>query len=311
MYQSIDDPKEDIPPASQRGFVLWPYLVSLIALALVGSVILLNLPAPKNPSVSQEEVQIAASAYRKAIAEPDPALRRARLNDYLLTIETGPHEAAVIAQVDVLDQYEFEDWKILQRQVYERNLSKDNKLAALDAYEVKWGGSLLGAREEDITHLREEILGLTSSESLPDRRFDSDESPISDDIPDDELAGAPKPKVIYAPPPEINDVDEYDSPPESDDAETIPLRVRRNGRLTYPRAAMRRSIPALVILKLDIDERGRVVTTELVSVEAERYEKDFVKAAERAAMRSRYYPKTVSGEPVAVSGVVKRFRFEP
>jgi len=64
---------------------------------------------------------------------------------------------------------------------------------------------LLGAREDDITHLREDILGVTSSESLPDRRFDSDESPISDDIPDDELAGAPKPKVIYVPPPEISD----------------------------------------------------------------------------------------------------------
>jgi hypothetical protein len=311
VYQSIDDPTEETAASQKRTFVLWPYLVSLIALSIVGAVIFLNLPAQEDPTTSDEDVLIAISAYRKAIAEPDPALRRARLNDYLLTIESGSHEAAIIAQINVLDNYEFADWKIVQDQVYSRDMTKEEKLAALDIYESKWGGTLLGARDEDIISLREEILGLTSADSLPDRRFDDDESPISEDIPDDVLAGAPKPKVIYTPPPEPDDEDEYDTPPDSDEAESTPLRVRRNGRLTYPRAAMRRNIPALVTLKLDIDARGRVTTAELVSVEAERYEDDFVKAAERAAMRSRYYPKIEKGEPVAVSGIVKRFRFEP
>lgn len=311
MYQSIDDQTEETAAAPQRRFVLWPYLVSLLAVSIAGAVVFLNLPAQDKPAISDEEVQIALSAYRKAIAEPDPALRRARLNDYLLTIETGSHEAAVIAQINVLDNYEFADWKSVQEQVYSRDITKEEKLAALDVYEAKWGGSLLGSRDEDITGLREDILGLSSSDSLPDRRFDDDESPISEDIPDDELAGAPKPKVIYTPPPETDEEEDYDTPPESDEAKSTPLRVRRNGKLTYPRAAMRRNIPALVTLKLEIDARGRVTTTELVSVKAERYEDDFVKAAERAAMRSRYYPKIEKGEPVPVSGVVKRFRFEP
>lgn len=311
MYQSIDEQTEEGASPQRRPFIVWPYLVSAMAISIVGAVFFLNLPAKKEAAVSLGDVEIATSAYRKAISEPDPALRRARLNDYLLTIETGPHEAAVIAQIEVLELYEMTDWKIIQDQIYQRNITKDDKLAMLDTYGAKWGGSLLGSREDDIIQIREEILGLTSAESLPDRRFDSDESPIPDTVPDDELAGAPKPKVIYTPPPKVDEDENYDSPPKSGEKDSSPLRVRRNGKLTYPRAAMRRDIPALVILKLDIDERGRVVTTELISVEAERYEEDFVKAAERAALRSRYYPKVEKGEHVAVKGVTKRFRFEP
>jgi len=50
---------------------------------------------------------------------------------------------------------------------------------------------------------------------------------------------------------------------------------------------------------------------DVLSVEAERYEKDFVKAAKRAARRTSYYPKTVDGQPRAASGVVKRYKFDP
>jgi len=61
------------------------------------------------------------------------------------------------------------------------------------------------------------------------------------------------------------------------------------------------------VLRLNIDERGRVAMTELVSAKAERYRKEFVKASERAALRSRYFPKTVDGKPVSVSGITKKY----
>ena len=73
---------------------------------------------------------------------------------------------------------------------------------------------------------------------------------------------------------------------------------------------MRRKVDAVVTLKLNIDEKGKVAMTELVNVNAARYKKDFVKAAERAAMRTRFHPKTVDGTPQAAIGIVKRYRFE-
>ena len=74
---------------------------------------------------------------------------------------------------------------------------------------------------------------------------------------------------------------------------------------------MRRKVKAIVTLKLNIDEKGKVAMTELVNVQTSRYAKDFVKAAERAAMSTRFHPKTVNGVPRAATGIVKRYRFEP
>ncbi|MGB6230931.1 MAG: TonB family protein, partial [Litorimonas sp.] len=74
--------------------------------------------------------------------------------------------------------------------------------------------------------------------------------------------------------------------------------------------ALRRGVEASVILSLNIDADGRVAMTEVLSVQADRYADDFVKAAERAALRTRFQPKTVGGRPVPASGVRKRYRFE-
>ena len=49
--------------------------------------------------------------------------------------------------------------------------------------------------------------------------------------------------------------------------------------------------------------------TELVRVDAQKYGKSFVKAAERAALRTRFHPKTVGKAQPAV-GVIKRYRFQ-
>ncbi|XLW30440.1 energy transducer TonB [Litorimonas sp. RW-G-Af-16] len=87
-------------------------------------------------------------------------------------------------------------------------------------------------------------------------------------------------------------------------------RVRKNSTPRYPRSAYRRNISGVVTLSLNIDADGDVAMTELVSVQAERYEKDFVKAAERAARKTRFYPKTINGEKVPARGILKRYRFE-
>jgi len=73
---------------------------------------------------------------------------------------------------------------------------------------------------------------------------------------------------------------------------------------------MRANIEAVVTLKLNIDATGKVAMTELVNVEARKYRKSFIKAAERAALRTRFHPKTVGGKPEAAMGVLKRYRFQ-
>jgi len=61
---------------------------------------------------------------------------------------------------------------------------------------------------------------------------------------------------------------------------------------------------------MDIDERGRVDFVETISVETERYAKDFRRAAERAAKRTRFNPKTINGKPVPARNIRKRYIFQ-
>jgi hypothetical protein len=318
VYQSIDDNPNNESPVEKRPLNFWPLIIGLGFIASVwGTVHALRLDQPVN-RLKIDLSQAGDQIYRKALAEPNPALRRARLNDYVMTFKKGQHESAALGQIDVINRYEISDWDILQDKIYNSDLKKAAKLDALNVFEANWGGSYIGTREDDIDRLRKEILGLIETDTLPDRRLEENTSPIPDTIPDEVLAGGPRPKVTKVAKSDPSDEDEEDINDETesdegdeDDKSNTPLRVRRNGKLVYPSKAMRRNIGAVVTLKLDINEKGRVETTELVSVDAERYGKDFVKAAERAAMRSRYYAKIVDGEPVAVSGIVKRFRFEP
>ena len=302
MYQTIDD-NENEGVQSRTG--TWPFIIGVGLLLAIIAVVYLNSPGPATHISPVEIDKAATAAYRKAISEQSPALRRARLNDYLLTIENAPHQEAVLAQLDVINRYELEDWETLQAVVYSLRSSPEDKENAIQDYETKWGSNLLGARDSELTQLREDILG-TENTNLPERSFEGGPSPIPENIPDTELAGAPRPIVTYVPP------SRPIAPQTSEQAVvvTTPLRVKRNVTPRYPRKALRRNVEAVVTLKLNIDDRGRVAMTEVVSVEAERYERDFIKAAERAAMRTRYHPRTENGQPVAVSGVTKRYRFE-
>ncbi len=305
MYQTIDDNETELAPARSRTGV-WPFAIGLALLLAIVTGVYLNSPGPAATVVPIEVDRAATEAYRKAISEQNPALRRARLNDYLLTIENAPHQTAVLAQLDVINRYELSDWEQLQSVVYSLRANQDAKIAAIDDYEGRWGSNLLGARDDDLVMLKAEITGDGPDKNLTERKFEGGPSPIPNTVPDTELAGGPRPVITYVPPRRPI------TPPTTSEriVETTPLRVRRNVTPRYPRKALRRNVEAVVTLKLNIDARGHVAMTELIGVEAESYERDFVKAAERAAMRTRYHPRTENGQAVPVSGVTKRYRFE-
>ena len=306
MYQSIDDPQIESEP--RLGRARFKKLLGIAALiGLFAIAIIYFTTTPKTQSAADPDIGAAETAsYQQAIGEPRAAMRRARLQDFLATYIQSPYRNAAEAQLDVINRHESESWRALTAQVYDLTVNVYDKHRALDAFERDWDSALLGGREADIAALRAELSGERINTVLPDRSLKEGPSPIPDTFNDNELAGAPRaapiaPRQVYIPPPAPEPVITLD---------IVAPKVRRNIEPSYPSSAIRRDVEALVTLKLNIDEKGRVAMAELVSVDAPRYADSFVKAAERAALRTRYYPKTIDGDPVAASGVLKRYRFQ-
>lgn len=305
MYQTVDDPDDiEQEAAIERGKArrrLWVWL--LLAVAALAVVVTFS----GNRSASPPDTVIATKAerasYRTALAEPEIDLRRARLRDFETTYPASELLPAVRAQLAVLDAHETKAWAVLTDAMYDPKADRVTKLAAIQAYEKDWGASYLGGREEDIRALREALE--IDPEPLPDRELTGVASPIPRNVPDNVMVGGPR----TAPPPAP--VRSYVPPPRPTETTgpTVEAEVSKNVTPRYPRRAQRRGVSAVVELSLSIDAEGEVQMTEIIKVEAERYEKEFVKAAERAAMRTRYSPKMINGKAVPTSGVVKRYVF--
>lgn len=252
--------------------------------------------------------EAAKSAYLKAIGEQNAALRRARLQDFLKVHPLDTRRRAAQAQLDLMNAYETRDWNYITKIAYEDGLSHQERLSVVDNYSQRWGGELLGGRGDDIEDLRARISNLPDRLPTPDRRLNNQQSPIPKSITGDRLLGEPsRRQSITTLPPPITRTPIISAQPKD---QIIAPRVRRNIIPTYPRKALRRKVDALVVLRLNIDAKGRVRLTELVEIQAPRYQKDFIKAAERAALRTRFHPQTVNGKAVPVSGIMKRYRFK-
>ena len=309
VYQSIDqEPEVEEPRGGLRAALPW----AVGALAILGVFAAVFAFSPGPPAQSGDPLQPepeARAAYLRAIAESDPALRRARLRDFLNQNPQDPRSAAAQAQLYVLDQAEATAWQDTVSAAYAPGATPEERRAAVEAFQAKWG-RYLGGRDEDASALLAQIDGLEATEPKPDRSLPEQPSPFPKNVPADRLAGGP---VIARPPPPVIARPQPTAPRPTQPArvaEVTPPRVRRNVTPRYPRRAQRRGVDGIVTLALDIDERGRVALAEVISVEAERYADEFARAAERAAMRTRFHPKTVNGEPVESIGVRKRYRFE-
>ncbi len=308
MYQSIDDPQEELDGLERGDKRLLIWLFTAMCLALVFGIVYWTSPGP--PANPPQDVNLRAeqATYRKAISEIAAPMRRARLQDFVTTYPESRYLPSVEAQLDVINAHEAERWTEVTDIIFAPKTSREEKLATLDSFEAKWGGSLLGGREDEIRDLRQEILQTKDTPKTPSRKLTDLKSPIPKTIPDNMLAGGPRP---VAPPTIVQPPKPAPEPAKVAELEVIQPSIRRSVTPRYPRKAMRRGVKAIVTLKLNIDEKGKVAMTELVDIQAERYEKSFIKAAERAAMRTRFNPKTVGGVPQAATGVVKRYRFEP
>ena len=309
VYQSIDDPQEELDAleCGDKRVVIW--LFTAICLVLVFAIVYWTSPSPKTLQPNNDIILAEQVTYRKAISETRAPMRRARLKDFITTYPESRYMRAVQAQLDAINAHETAEWINVTNTAFAPTAKRDDKLAALKAYETQWGGALLGGRDTEIQTLREEILETKDIDPLPNRKLKNLKSPIPETVPDTLLAGGPRPVIsppVIVAPPVIKSII-----PKVVELEIVQPRARRERAPIYPRNALRRNIKATVTLSLNINEKGKVKMIDVLSVEAERYEKDFVKAAKRAARRTSYYPKTVDGQPRAASGVVKRYKFDP
>jgi len=306
VYQTIDTENDAEAPAGGDRRWLWPSLIGAAALiALIGALYLTMGGQKSGESDPIRPEPQARSAYLRALTEADPALRRARLTDFLTHYPENPRGGAVRAQLDVLDAAADRDWQATLTLAYDPRFDLDTRRAAVNAYQRKWG-RYLGARDAEIETLLADIETMPTLETLPDRTLPRDPDAYRG-IPNDRLAGAQfgrEPSVIFRP---SRDTRARSEEPIGD---VIAARVTRNATPRYPRRAQRRGIEAIVSVSLTIDREGRVSTVEIVNVEADRYADDFVREAERAALRTRFEPRTVGGVPVETVGVRKRYRFE-
>lgn len=309
MYQSVDQQdeidNEHAHEISERRALLWKLLAgALIILVIVG---LFGRPDKKPAAPADIAARAETATYNTAIAEPSAALRRARLQDFQTTYPESTRQSAVTAQLEALSQHETRAWAKVLDASYDPKLSSPEKRAVLQAYERAWGGSYLGGRESELASLRET---LDSESTRPDRTLKEGPSPIPQNITDNVMVGGPRavvPRPVQPRPQPVRPAPIAPVPKPR----YVP-EVTRNVTPRYPRRASQRGIEGVVELNLNIDARGRVRMTELMDVATDggRYERDFIRAAERAAMRTRFKPYIVDGEAQPISGVVKLYRFK-
>ena len=306
MYQTVDDPEQtEQDTAAERARSrrkLWIMLV--LAIAILAFVATFSGNRKDNLPDTLIATKAERASYRTALSEAEVDLRRARLRDFETTYPKSELLPAVRAQLSVLDAHETKAWAVLTDAMYDPRADRITKLAAIETYEQAWGASYLGGRDDDIRALREALE--IEPEPVPSRELTGVKSPIPKNVPDSVMVGGPR---AVTPPPAI--VRPFVPPPvAAPKRQIVEAKVRKKVTPKYPRRAYRRNVSAVVELSLSIDDEGEVQMTEVLSVTAKRYERDFIKAAERAAMRTRYSPKTIDGKAVPTSGIVKRYVFK-
>lgn len=305
MYQVIDEPDdEDFAPP--RGFTILPFMIGAVLAGLVFFGVWLMSPGQQVAPGQTVETPASRAIYLTALSERNPAVRRARLLDYQREHPDTDRSDAIASQLDVINSAELTDWEALVQVIYHERMPLEDKRTAFDSYETRWNGRLLGGRGEDLEDLRLILDGAEAVIAQPDRALEAGESPIPDTIPSDVLAGAPPRMAVTFP---IYEPEPAPPPVEVIKDVIVQPSVRRNQSPNYPRNAKRKKVGAIVVVAMDINEKGRVESVEVVDIKTERYEKDFIRAAERAAKRTRFNPKTINGEPVSATGVRKRYIF--
>lgn len=256
-----------------------------------------HVPALKILELPDDDTK-ARTAYHRILGETHTGLRLARFEDFLVYYPDSSVAPAARIQYSVLQMHETKAWAHLSETVYTLDVSIEDKTGARDRYITHWG----------------QLLRMDQLKSLPL----SDPPPAAsllpaalaytkdtDGVSSRRLAGAPKRQSRKYSRNRRRNTGAY----HDVEQDVQKARIRRTRKPIYPSRAKRRGIQAIVVLDLDIDENGYVTDTHVSKVVASRYRSDFIRAARRAAERTRFHPRTIDGEPVTTRNFERTYRF--
>ena len=271
----------------------WLALVLTFGLIIAAGFIVFR--GAEQQSITASTAQNAEQTYKRILGETRTGLRLARLDDFLAQYPQSAYVPAARTQRAALKARETMAWAKLADTVYDLDALPADKSLALANYVRQW--SQLN-RQSQLEALGADIPSAvdTLTFAKPRSRFNQGE--------DGALAGARQGRIVRPP---VTTPQPRRAAQRSD--KTVDVRVRTSRRPVYPRKAFRKGINAQITLALDIDEDGRVAHVRVVSASASAYKNKFIKAAKRAARRSRFHPKTVNGQAVASSGYLRNYTF--
>ena len=286
----IDELDEDELPQKRRRVWLWACLAAILIIAM-----LFWARSFRQEKTLRQSGETESAAYAMILGEMRTGIRLALLSDFMAEYPQSLYIPSVRAQRRALQSHEQVAWALLTDELYRVDLLPEDKALAVSNYVRDWTqlsrAAQLAALNVDAPSADPQAL-----------TFAPPASPYSKGGTDYALAGARTGKVrrvSNVPPPAVR--------PEV--LQVTQARVRTARRPVYPRRARRKGVTAVVTLSLEIDARGRVVSSTVVGVSAPRYEKDFIKAAQKAAKRSRFYPKTIGGRSVPSHGFLRKYTF--
>ena len=266
-------------------------LISLcvLVLAIVARKPIQEQSAPTREAHIQQE-------YRYILGEIHTGLRLTRYRDFLSQYPDNADIVAVRVQHAALKIHEARAWAQLSETAYDLAADTDTKTRAKNVYISQWGTLI---RQEALPNLPIQP-SIASSDALT---FKTAKSHFAMGKDANTLAGAKQDRPKKKP-------NEIKVTKNKDDDKIVPARIRYARKPTYPRKAKRRGINATISLSLTIDQKGRVIRTKVLVVNASRYEEEFVRAAKRAAKRSRFHQKTINGKPVMVHDYKRVYKFK-
>lgn len=272
--------------------------VAVFVLVIVSGVLFLMMRS-ENPREYSLKPETPREAYLKILGETHTGLRLVRLQDFLEYTPTSADHARAKTARDILAKHEQIAWAKLTYALYDLNKSAAQKQQALTTYKTNWG---IWSRKQDLPNLLQVTLPETETAKTTQYAPDSHRSRFRKDGGDTMLAGEVPTAAMIQPP---------TKKPYAKSKQPVikAARIKFAKRPRYPRRARRKGIEATVTLALDIDERGRVARTKVVSIHTPRYEDKFIRAARKAARGSRFYPRTINGKPVASSDYLRKYTF--
>lgn len=284
---NIETAQDENTPSVQHALVVFIFWFTVIA-AL--GLYLRARATPKQPQHSVTTTEQDHADYQRILGETHTGLRLARLADFLEHTPDSQDIVAARIQHSVLQMHEQRAWAEMSETVYSLNVSREEKIRVRDAYIERWGKLLRGPKLEK--------LPLTSSkQNIPENPLQGGET---ETIKTTRLAGGPKKRKTKTRKKRIQKIRQ---------GRTVKARIRKARKPVYPSRAHRRGIEAVIVLSLAIDERGHVTRIRTIDAEADRYRIDFIRAAKRAARRTRFHPKTVNGKPVITKRFKRQYRF--